>query len=97
METGSGGGTDLTYLLNFGVLGLFVIAIMTGLLWAKPQVERLIKDKETAEAQRDELLKAMQEQVIPALAEVQSTVVPALTLISSEMKSLRDTIERRVA
>lgn len=87
-EVTSGGNLDFNYLLNFGVLGLFVIALLVGVLWPKPQVERIIKEKEAIEAQRDALLTAMQEQVIPVLTEFKSTAVPAIKQLQDDVRSL---------
>lgn len=54
-------------LVQFGVLGVIVTLILFGWLWAKPAVDRLAKDKERAEAQRDALIDVYQREVIPAL------------------------------
>lgn len=61
------GSNPLLTLLNYGVLGVVVIALVVGWLWAKPAVDKLIADKTTAEKQRDDLLKVFEEKVIPAL------------------------------
>lgn len=56
-------------LFQYGVPGLVIAALLVGLLWAKPSVDRLIKDKERAEAQRDELLRIYEEKLLPALSD----------------------------
>lgn len=62
--------------VQYGVLGLVIIALLVGWLWAKPAVLQIIKDKERAderadraESQRDELLKQYEEKVLPVLTE----------------------------
>jgi hypothetical protein len=65
-----GGSTDfVSLLLQYGIPGLVIAALLMGLLWAKPAVDRLIVDKEKAEAQRDELLRVYEEKMLPALAD----------------------------
>lgn len=66
------GGSDInpiTLLTSYGLPGIFIAAMLLGLLWAKPAVDRLITDKERAEKQRDELLRVYEEKMLPALAE----------------------------
>lgn len=75
--------------VQYGVLGLIVIGFLLGLIWAKPAVDRLIKDKEAAEAQRDALIKTYEEQVIPLLREVDQKVVPAITELATAVRDLR--------
>jgi hypothetical protein len=65
----------LPSLLQFGVLGLVIIALLLGWLWPRPSVEQLRRDKEAAEAravraeaQRDELARELQ-QALPILNE----------------------------
>lgn len=62
------GGTPLDF-VQYGVLGLIIVALLLGWLWAKPSVDQLRADKERAEAQRDALMLTMQEKVLPALAQ----------------------------
>lgn len=62
--------TDLIGLLfQYGLPGGVIAALLLGLLWAKPAVDRLIADKERAEKQRDELLRVYEEKMLPALAD----------------------------
>lgn len=67
---GGGSSTDVIGMLfQYGVPGLVIAALLLGLLWAKPAVDRLIVDKERAEKQRDELLRVYEEKMLPALAD----------------------------
>jgi hypothetical protein len=73
----AGGATDpILDFVQYGVLGLIIIALLLGWLWAKPAVMQIIRDKERAderadraEAQRDELLKQYEEKVLPVIGE----------------------------
>jgi hypothetical protein len=56
-------------LVQYGALGLVVIALLAGWLWAKPAVEQLRRDKDKAEAQRDKLIELMTTQVIPVIGD----------------------------
>lgn len=78
-----GGGTDfadpITW-INFGVLGLLVLGLLTGFIWGKPAVERLIADKERALAerdkafeQRDAMATVLQDRLLPVVAEFITT------------------------
>jgi hypothetical protein len=68
--TSDGSSTDIVGLLfQYGIPGLVIAALLIGLLWAKPSVDRLIHDKERAEAQRDELLRIYEEKMLPALSD----------------------------
>jgi hypothetical protein len=53
---------------QYGILGLILLAILTGYLWPKPPVERLQKDFDRLQAQYDELVATYQREVIPMLA-----------------------------
>lgn len=81
---------DPTQLIQFGVLGIILMLILVGWLWAKPSVDRLIADKERAEAQRDALVEIYQGEVIPALKDwndrvdrISTEVVPVLTEVKA--------------
>lgn len=76
-QTPPGGATDpILDFVQYGVLGLIIVALLLGWLWAKPAVQQIIKDKERAderadraESQRDELLKQYEEKVLPVIGE----------------------------
>lgn len=57
-------------LVQFGVLGIILMLVLFGFLWAKPSVDRIIKDKERAEAQRDAMIETYEEKIIPLLADL---------------------------
>lgn len=82
------------YLLNFGVLGLVMLALLTGFLWPKPSVDRVLKDKEIAEAQRDAMLQVYEQRVIPLLSEVQSKMIPALADMAGKISDLERVVDR---
>lgn len=80
-EESTGSSTDIVGLFTqFGLPGLFIAALLAGLLWAKPAVDRIIRDKDTviaqlildkdkAERQRDELLRVYEDKMLPALTD----------------------------
>lgn len=76
--------------VQYGVLGLIIIALISGWLWAKPAVERVLTDKERAEQQRDDLLQVYEEKVMPALME-STTAIAALRPV---MEDVVDVLER---
>lgn len=71
--------------VQYGVLGLIIVALLLGWLWAKPAVDRILADKARAEQQRDDLLRVYEEKVMPALLESTNAVA-----------SLRPTLEEVV-
>lgn len=73
--------------LQYGVLGLVIVALLLGWLWAKPAVERIITDKEKAEQARDDLMKVQEEKVLPALLE-QTGVTRSLIPVMQEVVRL---------
>lgn len=50
MLTAAGSGSDAfanpSTWVNFGALGLIVLALLTGYLWAKPSVDAIMRDRE---------------------------------------------------
>jgi hypothetical protein len=63
---------EIAPFLNYGVLGLLVVAIFFGWVWPKPSVDRLIverdrliEEKVRAEEQRDAAIAIAQEQIVP--------------------------------
>lgn len=89
--SGDNGSADLfSELLRYGFPGLCIIGLLTGLLWAKPAVERIIKDKEAAEAQRDRMLEAYETKIIPALAQSTATVESMRPLFDEVRTVLQD-------
>ena len=79
-EADSTAFTDPVTWVNFGVLGLIVLGLLTGWLWAKPAVDRLEKEKdraiaerEKADAQRDAMAQVLQDRLIPVVGDFIST------------------------
>lgn len=68
--------TDVQTWVNFGVLGLVVLGLITGQLWTRPSVDRLVAEKERAiaekdkaEAQRDAMALLLQDRLLPVVAD----------------------------
>jgi len=97
-ESGDGGGTDVVgMLLQYGIPGLVIAALLLGLLWAKPAVDRLIVDKERAEKQRDELLRVYEEKMLPALADsivVTRDLRPIMQDVANTLALVKGELER---
>lgn len=90
------GAGDPTDLIQFGALGVVVMLILFGFLEAKPAVDRLIRDKEAAEAQRDALVDVYQTEVIPALAQVNqglTRVADQVVPLMTETKALLERVQ----
>lgn len=85
-------------LLQYGVVGVVVIAMLVGLLWAKPAVDRLIKDKEKAESQRDDLLRVYEEKMLPALTDsivVTRDLKPVIQDVTTVLAQVKAELDRR--
>lgn len=54
-------------LANYGALGVIVILFVTGLIHTKPTVDRIVGERDKAEAQRDAVISDVLEKVAPAL------------------------------
>lgn len=99
-ESPSGSGTTdiVTMLFQYGIPGLVIAALLVGLLWAKPSVDRLIKDKEKAEAQRDDLLRIYEEKMLPALTDsivVTRDLKPVIQEVSIVLAQVKGDLARR--
>lgn len=75
-------------LVNYGALGVIVLAFLTGLVFAKPTVDRLIKERDKAEDQRDSVIHDVLEKVAPALEQA----VEALKARSEFESDVRDVL-----
>lgn len=87
--SGSSSGQSPLDFLQYGVLGLVIVAILFGWLWAKPSVDQLKADKDKTEVQRDALMDAYETQIIPVLAEVQQKFIPAVVGMTESVKELK--------
>jgi uncharacterized membrane protein len=83
--------------LNYGVLGLLVVAIFFGWVWPKPSVERLreerdrlIEEKLRAEAQRDAAISIAQEQIVPLLTTFVTTTQTLIPLLQEIVREGND-------
>jgi hypothetical protein len=72
--------TDPATWVNFGVLGLVFLAMISGFIWTKPSVQkileerdRVVKEREKAEEQRDAMAQVLQEKLLPVIGDFIST------------------------
>jgi len=79
---------DISSFVNFGVLGLVVLCLITGWLWTKPSVDRLekerdraIAEREKAEAQRDAMAQVLQERLLPVVGDFINTTRSLLPIL----------------
>lgn len=87
-------GNDPTALIQFGVLGVILMLILFGFLWAKPSVDRILVDKDRAEKQRDELIDLYHQQIVPLLVETKDKTLPLMTELSHTMVEVRDELRQ---
>ena len=80
-------GVISTY-VNFGVLGLVVVSLLTGWLWTKPSVERIekerdrvIAERDRAEAQRDAMAQVLEQRLLPVVGDFVSTTRTLLPIL----------------
>jgi hypothetical protein len=90
--------TDVSTWVNWGVLGLVVLAIFTGWLWAKPSVDKLIeerdraiKEREKSDAQRDAMAQVLQEKLLPVVGDF-ITTTRALMPVLQQLQVLQQMI-----
>jgi hypothetical protein len=67
--------------INFGVLGLLALGLITGWLWPKHAVERIIREKEKAEAQRDAMAEVLQDKLLPVVGDFITTTQVLLPIL----------------
>lgn len=85
---------DPTDLVQFGVLGIILLLILAGWLWAKPAVDDLKDRLAKTESQRDALIEVYEREVIPALRDATSgamrsvSAVEGITPVLTEVKTL---------
>jgi hypothetical protein len=95
--SGSESTDPIALLLRYGIPGMVIAALLTGLLWAKPAVDSLIKRAERAESQRDDLLNVYEEKIIPRLAssdEILTSMKPVLLDVVRVLENVRDDRDR---
>lgn len=82
---------DLTTLLNYGALGLIVLALLFGYLWSKPSVDDLKEQLRKTEKQRDDSVELWNTTVIPLLQdfnEATKSLIPILqALVNQQMQN----------
>jgi hypothetical protein len=93
-----GGLSSVTTWVNFGVLGLVFLAVMTGWIWAKPAVDKLIeerdralREREKADAQRDAMAQVLQERLLPVVGDFINTT-RALMPVLQQIQALQQMI-----
>lgn len=94
---GAGASDFVNLLFQYGIPGLVIAALLIGLLWAKPSVDRLIRDKERAEEQRDELLRIYEEKMLPALTDsivVARDLKPVIQEVTAVLAQVKDALSR---
>ena len=72
-------------LVSFGVLGIVLLLLLMGWLWAKPSVDRLLKDYDAVVEQRDAWIRIVSTDVIPLLAAIKDQTLPALARIEAAL------------
>lgn len=89
------------YLLGYGPLGVFAVLLVLGRVVSRTELDRANARADRAEAQRDELAQRMVSDLVPLVAEVQRTMVPALKdtvegqrSVMTALTELRHAIER---
>jgi hypothetical protein len=95
---GTGGGTDPTSLIQFGVLGVLLALILAGFLWAKPAVDALKERLRRAEELIDTTLKATVETlraVVDGLERNNTTTRDVADRLSELEKAFREDGNRR--
>jgi uncharacterized membrane protein len=92
LAAGDSGGNsftlDPTSLIQFGILGIILLLILFGYLWAKPSVDQLQKDKAAAEKSRDEMVALMSTEVLPLLSETKDKTLPAINALREQLSAV---------
>lgn len=97
VASGSNVPSEIAPYLNYGVLGLVVIGIMFGWLWAKPGVDRLlaerdrlIAERDKAEDQRDAAISIAQDKLVPLLTTFVTTTQTLIPLLQEIVRDAND-------
>lgn len=87
-------------LLGGTTLGIVLLLLLLGWLWAKPAVDnlknenaRILSEKLRVEEQRDALIGVYQDQVIPVLKDVNAQVLPELKTLSAAVAALASEVK----
>jgi hypothetical protein len=90
--------TDVTTWVNFGVLGLVVVGLLTGWVWTKPSVDKLLeerdralREREKADIQRDAMAQVLQEKLLPVVGDF-ITTTRALLPVLQQFQQLQQMI-----
>lgn len=94
---------DLAPYLQNGVLGLIIVGIFSGWIWAKPAVDRLLQERDAQiaalTAERDRLIeekRAVEEQRDAAISIAQERIVPLLTTFLATTQTLTPLLQEIV-
>lgn len=93
--TAQASGSPLDF-VQYGVLGLVLVALLLGWLWAKPAVDQLRKDYDRVVKQRDDLFRTMDDKVVPALLEsnqITSALKPVMEDVVRVLEEVRQAVE----
>lgn len=92
------GLADVTTWVNFGVLGLVVVGLLTGYFWTKPAVDKIIEERDRAieerkksDAQRDAMAQVLQEKLLPVVGDF-ITTTRALMPVLQQFQQLQQMI-----
>lgn len=83
----AGGGSPLDW-VQFGVMGLLILGLITGLFWVKPSVDnikaerdRALSERDKADDQRDAMAATFQKELLPVLTKFLTTTEALLPLL----------------
>lgn len=93
---------ELAPFLNYGVLGLIVLGAITGMIWFKPTVDRMLTSKDEVLAAKDEAIARLveerdrliterneaEDQAAEAISIAQDKLVPLLVTFTSITQTL---------
>lgn len=90
--TAQAAGSPLDF-VQYGVLGLVIVSLLLGWLWAKPAVDQLRADYQRVVQQRDDLFRMMEAKVVPALLE-STTITSALKPVLEDVVRVLDEVRQ---
>jgi hypothetical protein len=74
--------------INYGVMGLIILGLITGLFWVKPSVDNLkaerdraLVERDKATGQRDEMASTFQKELLPTLTKFLTTTEALLPVL----------------